>query len=65
MLVIQGKGYVELGEKRIQVEPRKVVDIPPGTVHRVEARTDMVLIEISTPELDDVVRLEDMYGRVS
>lgn len=65
MLVIQGRGYVELGEKRIPVEPRKVIDIPPGTVHRIEATTDMILIEISTPELDDVVRLEDVYGRVS
>jgi mannose-1-phosphate guanylyltransferase len=65
MLVIQGSGYLELGEKRIPVEARKVVDIPPGTVHRIEATTDMILIEISTPELDDVVRLEDVYGRVS
>jgi len=38
--------------------------ITPLLVHRFEAREDVVLIEVSTPELDDVVRLEDNYGRV-
>ncbi len=34
-----------------------------GTVHRMEAVTDVDILEASTPELDDVVRLEDRYGR--
>jgi quercetin dioxygenase-like cupin family protein len=34
-----------------------------GTVHRVHALEDTVLLEVSTPETDDVVRLEDRYGR--
>lgn len=37
--------------------------ITPGTVHSLEAITDCELLEASTPELDDVVRLEDRYGR--
>jgi mannose-6-phosphate isomerase len=38
--------------------------IPVGLIHRFEATDeDVELIEISTPELDDVVRLEDDYGR--
>lgn len=37
--------------------------LPPGTVHRMEAITDCDILEASTPELDDVVRLEDRYGR--
>ena len=37
--------------------------IPPGTVHRFRAVTDCSLFEVSTPELQDVVRLEDDYGR--
>jgi mannose-6-phosphate isomerase len=37
--------------------------LPPGTRHRLEALTDCVVFEVSTPELDDVVRLEDRYGR--
>lgn len=38
--------------------------IRPGTVHRMEAVSDCDILEASTPELDDVVRLEDRYGRV-
>ena len=37
--------------------------IPPGTVHRFRAVTDAMLFEVSTPELEDVVRIEDDYGR--
>jgi mannose-6-phosphate isomerase-like protein (cupin superfamily) len=36
----------------------------PGTVHRMEAVTDVDILEASTADLDDVVRLEDRYGRV-
>jgi quercetin dioxygenase-like cupin family protein len=35
----------------------------PGTIHQMEAVTDCVLLEASTPHLDDVVRLTDRYGR--
>ena len=35
----------------------------PGTVHRVTALDDTTILEVSTPHLDDVVRLEDAYGR--
>src|SRR5262245_55176013 len=35
----------------------------PGTVHRVKAIEDTTILEVSTPQLDDVVRLEDAYGR--
>ena len=39
--------------------------IPPGEIHRFAApSTGCVLMEVSSPELDDVVRLEDDYGRV-
>jgi mannose-6-phosphate isomerase-like protein (cupin superfamily) len=37
--------------------------LPPGTRHRVTAIEDTDILEVSTPELDDVVRLEDRYGR--
>ena len=36
---------------------------PPGTVHRVTAIEDTTILEVSTPHLDDVVRIEDAYGR--
>ena len=38
--------------------------IEPGVVHRWRALEDSVVLEVSTPDLDDVVRLEDRYGRV-
>ena len=37
--------------------------VTPGTVHRMQAITDVDMLEVSTPELDDVIRLEDRYGR--
>lgn len=37
--------------------------ITPGTIHQMEAVTDCNVLEVSTPELDDVVRLSDRYGR--
>jgi mannose-6-phosphate isomerase len=36
---------------------------PPGTIHTIEALEDADIVEVSTPELEDVVRLEDDYGR--
>ncbi len=37
--------------------------ITPGTIHQMEAVTDCDVLEVSTPHLDDVVRLTDRYGR--
>jgi len=37
--------------------------ITPGTIHQMEAVTDCDVLEASTPELDDVVRISDRYGR--
>lgn len=43
--------------------PETVFHISPGTLHRMVALTDCRLLEVSTNHLDDVVRLEDRYGR--
>ncbi len=55
------------GERLVarDLEPGASVHIPAGTVHRMTALEDCDIVEVSTPELDDVVRLEDRYGRVS
>ena len=45
------------------MEPGQRVHVTPRTVHRMTAIEDCDIIEVSTPELDDVVRLEDRYGR--
>jgi len=46
------------------VEPGHCIRIPPLTKHRLQAIEDTTFFEVSTPELEDVVRLEDDYGRV-
>ena len=63
MLFLDGSGQVELDGQVLEINPPMVVTISPGTVHRVQASKDLTILEISTPELDDVVRLEDRYGR--
>jgi len=66
--------FVVEGELRLTVEQdgdrreltlRKgeAFHIPPRMIHRMEALADTDVAEVSTPELDDVVRLEDRYGR--
>ena len=47
----------------MQLEPGQSFRITPGTVHYMEAITDCDVLEVSTPELDDVVRIQDRYGR--
>lgn len=53
------------GDSRVAREmgPGESVHIAPGTVHRMTALEPTDIFEVSTPELDDVVRLEDRYGR--
>jgi mannose-6-phosphate isomerase len=67
--VESGRAELELGEggnavlKKEVVLPGACFRFPPGTVHRVKALEDTLIVEVSTPHLDDVVRLEDAYGR--
>ena len=48
---------------RIDMKPGDRIHVTPKTVHRMTAVEDSDVFEVSTPELDDVVRLEDRYGR--
>jgi mannose-6-phosphate isomerase len=67
--LLEGRAELEFaapGEKAISSEvvtPGAAFRIRPGTVHRIRALEDTVMLEVSTPHLDDVVRLEDQYGR--
>ena len=47
-----------------EMMPGEAVHVTPKTVHRMTAIEDADIFEVSTPELDDVVRLEDRYGRM-
>jgi mannose-6-phosphate isomerase len=68
-LVQSGRAKLELGDAGQAVLQQEVVGAGaafhylPGTVHRVTALEDTTILEVSTPHLDDVVRLEDLYGR--
>ena len=68
--VTEGTMQLELedGEGDIQTTVMlagEVAHIPAGRVHRMKALTDVEVYEVSTPELDDVVRHSDDYGRSS
>src|SRR3982751_4579349 len=65
--------YVVAGELLLTIEwegdrremtlvPGEAFHIRPRMIHRMQAVTDVDIAEVSTPELDDVVRLEDRYG---
>lgn len=62
-----GKILFEIEENGQLIEremlPGESVHITPPTVHRMTAIEDSDIMEVSTPELDDVVRLKDLYGR--
>jgi len=63
-----GRAKIELGHAAGAMK-EEVIAAPaffhfvPGTVHRITAVDDTLVYEVSTPHLDDVVRLEDNYGR--
>jgi mannose-6-phosphate isomerase-like protein (cupin superfamily) len=66
--VHEGRIEMEIGDPGgpLDVEvvgPGRAFHISPGRVHRWRALEDSVVLEVSTPEVDDVVRLEDRYGR--
>lgn len=60
---LDGKAKLQVGDEWREVTSGQAITLAPHTVHRIEAITDVVLFEVSTPEVDDVVRLEDRYGR--
>jgi len=66
--VLEGELHLETGEERklTILVPGQTFHVTPGTIHRFGAKTvRTVLVEVSTPEIDDVVRLEDDYSRDS
>jgi len=48
--------------QRLRMMPGESYHIPPGAVHRVEAITDCIFFEVSTPHFNDRVRMETRYG---
>lgn len=68
--VFRGRVRLEVGPsadalETVEMGPGDGYHLPPGTVHRLEALESSDVLEASTPHLDDLVRLEDRYGRGS
>jgi len=67
--VLEGRARLELGRAgegsvdEVEIVPGQAFRFRPGTVHRVTGIEDVRILEVSTAHLDDVVRLEDAYGR--
>ena len=67
--VLEGRAKLELGRvgkkspETVEIAPGQAFRFRPGTVHRVTGIEDTRILEVSTAHLDDVVRLEDVYGR--
>jgi quercetin dioxygenase-like cupin family protein len=64
----RGRLLVELEDAtgkmhRFELVPDQSIHLVPPRKHRVTALEDSIIFEVSTPQLDDVVRLEDLYGR--
>jgi mannose-6-phosphate isomerase-like protein (cupin superfamily) len=57
MYVVKGIGIITIGGKWVLATPGTHIHIEPGTIHKVDAIEDMEIIEASTTELNDVVRL--------
>ncbi|MEX0935988.1 MAG: cupin [Gemmatimonadota bacterium] len=69
LFLLEGEVLMDLGAGVNSLEPVRFEEganlrIRPGTLHRIEAVTDATILEASTTELDDVVRIRDRYGRV-
>jgi mannose-6-phosphate isomerase len=68
LYLTEGLAEIEIGEIGSSpttelLRPGGAFHVPPGTVHRLHALEDCVFLEVSTPELEDVVWLKDRYGR--
>ena len=61
---IEGHGKQIIDGEEKDIGPGMYVVIPPNTVHRMVATETLIFLEASTPELDDLIRIEDDYKRV-
>lgn len=63
MFLQSGRVLYHLNGEDFEMQPGDCLTVHPGEVHRLTALEDVVMLEVSTPELDDVIRLQDDYGR--
>lgn len=66
--ILKGKARFTYGTNRDSLQEKILnegdkMDVLPYTIHRLEAIEDVTVLEVSTPDLEDVVKLDDDYGR--
>lgn len=61
--ITKGRLLMTYDKEKCEIHEGEVIHIPPKTIHRLEALEDSEFIEVSTPELEDVVRIDDDYDR--
>lgn len=69
LFLLTGRLLLQIGKSADQLIDYEMMEgqrfhLPSRTVHRMIAETDCDILEVSTPHLEDVVRLEDRYGRI-
>lgn len=70
LYLLDGHLLINLGNKEYEInsaetpDDERVIDIVPNTIHRLKALADTTLLEVSSPETEDIVRLEDDYDRL-
>lgn len=67
--IVQGSGYITVGEEVLYIESKMIANIPVGTIHRIHntGNIPLIFIEVAlgTCREDDIARYEDDYGRVA
>ncbi|MEM2918219.1 MAG: cupin domain-containing protein [Candidatus Altiarchaeota archaeon] len=64
MYVLEGSAKIKFEKKDISLKEGQSIAINRSEMHKIIAITDLKILEVSTPQLDDVVRVMDDYGRV-
>jgi len=63
-IVLKGKGHLLCGRRKMPIRRGKIIRVKRGAEHQWVADEDLVMIEVTTPPLNDLFRIKDRYGRV-
>ncbi|MBD3388740.1 MAG: cupin domain-containing protein [Candidatus Altiarchaeales archaeon] len=63
MYLLEGRMALTFGDEELELAEGESITIKPGVKHRINALSDVKVVEVSTPQVEDVIRLEDDYGR--
>lgn len=64
MYILEGRAKIKSKKDEISLKAGQSIVVNPKEIHRIIAETNVKILEVSTSQLDDVVRIEDKYGRI-